>query len=358
MEPEYRALNSYTERSPSGKGFHILVLGAVPPGGYRSGSVEMYDEQSPRYFTFTGHHVPETPFGIETRDLADLHRRMLAGEFGENKTNVVGNRKRAAGKGDSASERDWSLYPEVVELVGRDPDAIEHEMRKGSFKEYYRPKWDWPSGGQTWLRADIERWLQKHPQPDGEVRKIRPAPLKLPEAKPASNEGPDWELLIDSIERTEHIVGVNKNVAGWDIVNYETMFGDRQIISRAFEEIACKFEWQAKRVGVDLKFVIENPEQWEAFRGFYSEHGPHAVGVAVKKFLEANLEGYKRLANQLTPVGGFIQNSTKYLEAAKREEEYNDLWQTFGDEYHPNRLCITLDKFLREIEERKLKEEI
>jgi hypothetical protein len=47
-----RALDSYTEVSPSGTGLHILLRGTLPPGGRRKGAVEMYAEG--RYFTVTG----------------------------------------------------------------------------------------------------------------------------------------------------------------------------------------------------------------------------------------------------------------------------------------------------------------
>ena len=48
------SFNSYTERSPSGKGFHIIVKGKIPIGR-RRGTVEMYGEG--RFFTMTGEVV-------------------------------------------------------------------------------------------------------------------------------------------------------------------------------------------------------------------------------------------------------------------------------------------------------------
>src|SRR3954463_11725152 len=36
-----RALDSYTETSPSGRGLHIIVRAELPPGGNRKGKVEM-----------------------------------------------------------------------------------------------------------------------------------------------------------------------------------------------------------------------------------------------------------------------------------------------------------------------------
>ena len=43
---------SYTERSRSGKGLHVLIKGKLPPGGRRKGKTEMYD--SGRFFVTTG----------------------------------------------------------------------------------------------------------------------------------------------------------------------------------------------------------------------------------------------------------------------------------------------------------------
>lgn len=73
------ALASYTELSPSGRGFHILVRSTLPAGGRRKGRIEVYS--SGRYFTVTGQHVPGTPVTIEQRDLTPLLGKMLAGEL-------------------------------------------------------------------------------------------------------------------------------------------------------------------------------------------------------------------------------------------------------------------------------------
>ena len=45
-------LSSYTEVSPSGTGFHVILRGSLPPGGRKKGNIEMYE--SGRYFTVTG----------------------------------------------------------------------------------------------------------------------------------------------------------------------------------------------------------------------------------------------------------------------------------------------------------------
>lgn len=70
-------LDSYTEISPSGRGLHIITLGALPPGRRRAGPVEMYD--SGRYLTYTG-RVFEDRWAIGERSeaLAQVHARYLA----------------------------------------------------------------------------------------------------------------------------------------------------------------------------------------------------------------------------------------------------------------------------------------
>jgi primase-polymerase (primpol)-like protein len=50
-----RAINSYTEVSPSGAGFHIIAKGVLPEGRRKRGDFEMYSDG--RYFTVTGWRV-------------------------------------------------------------------------------------------------------------------------------------------------------------------------------------------------------------------------------------------------------------------------------------------------------------
>ena len=52
-------MNSYTERSPSGKGLHILACGSIPHSVKRPG-FEMYNEL--RYFTVTGNQYGASEF--------------------------------------------------------------------------------------------------------------------------------------------------------------------------------------------------------------------------------------------------------------------------------------------------------
>ena len=78
-----RALNSYTEVSPSGTGVHTIVCGKLPVGkgnqvAYHDGKVELFSQA--RYFTVTGIRVDDTPADVLHRqtELLALHERLFA----------------------------------------------------------------------------------------------------------------------------------------------------------------------------------------------------------------------------------------------------------------------------------------
>jgi primase-polymerase (primpol)-like protein/FtsZ-binding cell division protein ZapB len=70
-------LDSYTEVSPSGTGYHVLIKGELPEGRNRRGSIELYD--TARFFTVTGDHVERTPTRVARRQdaLTAIHREYV-----------------------------------------------------------------------------------------------------------------------------------------------------------------------------------------------------------------------------------------------------------------------------------------
>jgi len=70
-------LDSYTEVSPTGTGYHVLIRGELPEGRNRRGSVELYD--TARFFTVTGDHVERTPTRVARRQdaLVAIHREYV-----------------------------------------------------------------------------------------------------------------------------------------------------------------------------------------------------------------------------------------------------------------------------------------
>ena len=79
-----RALDTYTEISPSGTGLHLLAYGELPEGGRKNGMIEMYD--SGRFITITARPLPDTPIEINPRkyELSKIHAEV----FGKPKNNV------------------------------------------------------------------------------------------------------------------------------------------------------------------------------------------------------------------------------------------------------------------------------
>ena len=67
------AMQTYTERSPSGRGLRLICRGELPLGWRRFGQLERYDRE--RYLTITGQHWDGAPESIEERSaaLAAMH---------------------------------------------------------------------------------------------------------------------------------------------------------------------------------------------------------------------------------------------------------------------------------------------
>lgn len=70
----YQEFNSYSEYSPSGKGMHIIIKGALAGQGRRRASIELYD--SGRFFTMTGNVVHNAPPADRSELLLILYNQM------------------------------------------------------------------------------------------------------------------------------------------------------------------------------------------------------------------------------------------------------------------------------------------
>jgi len=178
-------LNSYTETSPSGRGFHIWVLGKVPPGRRRKGQVEMYSQG--RYFTISGLHLEGTPATIENRqqELEVLHREVF-GEAQKPRTPPTSptpaidlsdqeliDRAHQATHGEtfaklwggtwqedypSQSEATAALLSKLTFWFGPNPERIDRLFRQSGLM---RDKWDRPQSGSTWGALEIQRAISR-----------------------------------------------------------------------------------------------------------------------------------------------------------------------------------------------------
>lgn len=152
-----KELDSYTELSQSGAGWHVIVKASLPPGGNRQGRMEMYDCK--RFFCMTGAVLSGIGRGtIEGRDLAGLQKRMIAGEFGSSSS------KAKPARDESASAEDFRLIGEVRKQARTsDPSALEEAFRK-QYPERYaqrnREKRD--HAGKNYFCYSIERFLARN----------------------------------------------------------------------------------------------------------------------------------------------------------------------------------------------------
>jgi len=95
-------LNSYTEISPSGTGYHVLVEDELPPGRNRRGDVELYE--TARFFTVTANHVETTPTDIieRTAALAGVYADHVADEDEREKMDGEPNTESSDGDNELA----------------------------------------------------------------------------------------------------------------------------------------------------------------------------------------------------------------------------------------------------------------
>jgi hypothetical protein len=183
------ALSSYTEISPSGRGFHIIVIGTLPEGQRKRARVEMYSHS--RYFTMTGMHVPGTPKTIEPRQeqldtqyniylskvsIEDIppNATVASGLFSTVNDDELLERAASANNGDKFSrlwKGDWAGYPSQSEAdsalcwmlafwTSGDQARMDRLFRRSGL---YRPKWDEKhyADGRTYGEAAIDHAIQQ-----------------------------------------------------------------------------------------------------------------------------------------------------------------------------------------------------
>lgn len=166
-----REIDSYSEVSVGGLGVHVLLLGTLPAGGRRTGSIEMYSEG--RYFTFSGLHVEGTPTDLQGRqaELEALHSRIFAAKSPglgpdtstfsptaplpdeelisrvQNLSGVGALWAGEIGEYGSRSEADLALANAIAFYVGADTKRIDFIFRQSGLM---RPKWDELRGSKTY----------------------------------------------------------------------------------------------------------------------------------------------------------------------------------------------------------------
>jgi len=136
-------LDSYTEISPSGTGYHVLIKGGLPEGRNRRGHIELYDRA--RFFTVTGDHVQERPSHIARRQdaLVAIHREYVQSSDSDEQA-------ESGARGGSAdqSEPTGSTNPQVDNAnVDLDDEKLLEKARRASNGPKFERLWGGNTGG-------------------------------------------------------------------------------------------------------------------------------------------------------------------------------------------------------------------
>lgn len=173
-------LQSYSEKSQSGTGIHIICKGTLPKGGRRSdkNGVEMYE--TGRFFVMTGNICAEyAEITDGTEAIKALHEKYIGGGREPQQKSTVSSvpcslsvsealeaARRSkqgtmfsdlyAGRYESyyksQSEADLSLCNMLSFWLGADPDKIDEAFRSSGL---YRDKWDRRQSGSTYGKLTI-----------------------------------------------------------------------------------------------------------------------------------------------------------------------------------------------------------
>lgn len=205
-----RTMQSYTERSQSGTGIHILCKGHLPEGRRRNGDIEMYD--SGRFFVCTGDMCAEyaevtdgteavkalhakyvqpeqTAMPVRHTDQMPIPANLSIDEVIEKAMrSKSGDKFKALMQGDisgykSQSEADMALCNILAFWCGGDTAMMDTIYRKSGLM---RPKWDRKQCGSTYGAITLEKAVKecqntytgKQSEPDDYAIRIGNATIK------------------------------------------------------------------------------------------------------------------------------------------------------------------------------------
>jgi primase-polymerase (primpol)-like protein len=144
-------LKSFTEVSPSGTGFHVIIEGDIPGDRSRKGSVEMYE--TARFFTMTGDRVEATPAKVQERQaaLAEVYDEYLAPEPEADQSPQSDGTHGRDGAGGPRSER----TKEGGEVDLSDEELLERAQNASNGEKFQRLWRGSTAGYESQSEADM-----------------------------------------------------------------------------------------------------------------------------------------------------------------------------------------------------------
>ena len=303
-------LDSWTEVSPSGTGYHVIVQGFVPDGGNRGdiddvSHLEMYDKS--RYFTVTGAHVDSTPETVETRPgvVKDLHAEYVADDdtnddSGDSEptdrtpvdledSELVEKAKNAKNgdqfsrlwRGDTSahqgdhSRADLALCGHLAFWTGGDKQRIDTLFRQSGLM---RDKWDEQRGEQTYGELTVDKAVssQSDYYEPGSSGPVSPQPLgdggAVADSTSAANPSSSGVKLTPSMVRL---------YAGLD---------EDETINKLSSGQKAAYVWQLIKESdsVHVRVNRDNDELWayDTEKGTWSPDGKRVLRHAARRALD------------------------------------------------------------------------
>jgi hypothetical protein len=366
VERWVKALDSYTEVTPSGDGLRVWVKGSIPKAGSpkHDAGIEIYARR--RYFTVTGRHLDETPAAINRRQQAldalwrelwpDARPKPRAKANGHGSGHAAGSddelieRARRArngakfsalffdgdtsGYGGDDNRADLALMNFLAYHTGKDPERMERIFGQSALGR--REKW---TGRPDYRQRTIDLAIKGcrtvysprhgrngsggHPSdgngPDGpptdgvahDVREHRP---RLANAIPDMQDGKVKHIPILMPELIEDLNAVGK---GWPKRVDETLFVPSPDYRPIYLESSTQFfAW------LDGKATV----YWAKGAGMI---GQERLYEHVRKFVADRFEAIESYPHQPPMPGNY------YLHPRVRPRRRYDLTERFLDFFHP-----------------------
>ncbi len=262
------AHGAYIEVSPSGTGLHIIGKGRVPGDrhktNYQGGAVELYDADSPRFFTVTGDVRVPGPIGDISAGIESVYQqvfppepkpslRVLPSPIQDDQHILErlfsisnGSETRRLYNGElcghkSESEARMSLLYRLI-FWTKDPGQLDRLYRTSGRDQ---SKLDSRRGSGTFLEYEIQRALDSY---DGEAyNPSRPTALAERETLPAAHT-PEVTALQARIEQLERDIAAERERA-----DRAEQIALREV--RA-EQMLAEREEQVRRIARKLDAVV------------------------------------------------------------------------------------------------------